>query len=340
MNTKEKPAVAAAGDNGDTTNNNSTDEKEKQQKRKLSERLRSYADIVDAEDVETKYVIEKLLPENFILLFVGRRGTKKSLIALRMAIDIAGGNNFLSEEWKTTPSEVIYIDLENSIKLIKKRLNLLSRYYEHNLKFLLRQDIMTLNIETQLEEMKELVKNKIVFIDTLSKLHRKDENSNTQMTTVMEHLINLAQTEAKALIVVHHKGKAVDLGSRGATAIEDNADVVIEIHSSDNHINFKCTKHRDCKEDDITKLLEINFTDEKIEIKDISDQEFQTFFWKLKDEYEKDKSVFSSQNRIIEAMKQHGYSKEKTIELLKDACDSELLKKTRGENNSTKYYFN
>ncbi|MDA8338683.1 MAG: AAA family ATPase [Nitrospiraceae bacterium] len=316
-------------------------QKPKTEQKKLSEKLRSFEDIIDSEDIETKYVINKLLPENFIMLLAGRRGTKKSLIALRMAIDIVRGDSFLTENWRTTATEVVYIDLENSIKLIKKRLRLLAYHYAYNLKFLLRQDILSIDIEKQIEELKELVKDKVVIIDTLSKIHRRDENSNPHMTIIMEHLINLAQTEAKALILLHHKGKGLgDLGSRGATAIEDNADVVIEIIPDKNYVNFKCTKHRDCKEEDISRLLEINFTDEEIQIKDVSDQEFNIFFQHLKDEYNKDESIFSTQSRIVETMKPYGYSRETVIDLLSEACDYELLKRTKGENNSTRYCFN
>jgi RecA-family ATPase len=316
-------------------------ERKQQEDINLSEKLRSFNSIVASEDSEMKYVIDMLLPESCILLVVGRRGKKKSIIAMRMAIDIATGQKFLG--WNTTPTETIYVDMENNIRLIKKRLKLMSETDNiPKLQFLLRQDILGIDIEDekQRNELKELVKNKVIVFDTLSKIHKREENSNPHMNIVFGHIIMLAQQHAKAVILLHHEGKGEKLGGRGASAIEDNPDIVIEISSNDNNINFKCTKHRDNKEDDISKLLEVNFTDEKIEIKDISDQEFQTFFWKLKDEYEKDNSVFSSQNRIIETMTKHSYSKEKIIELLKNACNSELLRKTRGENNSTRYYFN
>jgi hypothetical protein len=315
--------------------------KPQQEQIKLSEKLRSHHNIVTAVDAEMKYVIDKLLPESCILELIGRRGKKKSIIAMRMAIDIATGSYFLLPEWKATPHQVIYADMENPIQLIKKRLKLMSENDNiPNLSFLLRQDIMSIDIEKEehMTELAELVKDKVIVFDTLSKIHKRDENSNPHMNIVFGHLLTLARQHAKAIILLHHQGKGENLGGRGASAIEDNPDIVIEISSDDNFVNHKCTKHRDGRESDYTKLLSIEFT-ERIKITDITQEEFNIFYDYLRDEYKQDNSIFETQSKIIEAMAKHGYSKEKTTELLSETCDYGLLGWTKGENNSKKYFW-
>lgn len=261
---------------------------------------------------------------------------------MRMAIDVAVGSYFLVPEWKTTPTEVIYVDMENNIRLIKKRLKLMSDNDNiPNLNFLLRQDIQNIDIENeeQKTELQELVKDKVIIFDTLSKIHKRDENSNPHMTAVMSKLVALAQESAKAIIVLHHEGKGEKLGGRGASAIEDNPDIVIEVSTDNDFLNYRCTKHRDGKESDYTKLLSIEFTEQEIKIADITKEEFSIFFKHLKNVYEQDSSIFSSQSKIVEAMAKHGYSREKVVDLIGEACDYELLGWSKDKNNTKKYFW-
>lgn len=302
--------------------------------------IKSYNDITASTDIEVKYVIDRLLPEHCILMIAGRRGQKKSIIAMRMAIDIATGQKFL--DWNTAKAEVIYIDMENNIRLIKKRLRLMSKNNANipNLKFILRQNILIdIENEKQRNELKEIVKDKIIIFDTLSKIHKKDENNTSQMTVVMGHLIDIAQASAKAIILLHHKGKNPELGGRGSSVIEDNPDIVIEAIANEQQLNFKCTKHRDGKESDFTKVLEIAFSDTEIKIEDATQKELNIFFECLIKLHKEDSSVFSSQTKLIDILQKHSYSKDKSIEILKDCIDYGLIGRRKGENNSTVYYF-
>ena len=297
----------------------------------LSEKLKDYYEIIGSEDEELQYVIDQLLPENFLLLISGRRGKKKSIIALFMALCISTGQSFLN--WSTTKHSVLYLDLENSIKLIRKRLRKLGIARPGDFKFLLRESIASLDIERDEKKIIEVCKDKIVFIDTLSKIHKAQENSNEQMTAVMERLVNLARTVCKGMVIIHHRGKVEDLGARGASSIEDCADVVIGVSTNSDVIDFRCEKHRDGDEGSISKQVKITFTSDKILIEDVTDEELNTFIARLG---QLPPDNLSSQGRIIESLEGE-YSHYKVLELLKEGTKAGLLTVAKGRNNTYKY---
>ena len=304
---------------------------------RFSEKIKDYSDVVNSENEVLPYVIENLLPEHFLLLLTGRRGRKKSLLSLIMALSIARGINFLG--WKTMKSPVLYVDMENSRKLLAKRLRLLVGLggkvtpIIEGITFLLSEDIGSLNIEKDESALKEDSEGKVLIIDSLAKAHKKEENSNSEMTQVMQRLINLARANYRALILVHNQGKNQDLGARGASAIEDTSDIVVEISTSSDLVNLTCVKHRDAKESDVTRTVRVTFSDNKITVSDAEGEEIVRFIKRLR---ELPEDSLSSQNRILEALKGR-YPHHKILTLLKRGVDSGFLSITRGESNVIRY---
>jgi len=72
---------------------------------------------------------------------------------------------------------------------------------------------------------------RLVIIDTLSRFHAKDENSNSDMAGVVRNLEKIAKATHASLLFLHHSGKGAATGgmgnrqqaARGASALIDNA---------------------------------------------------------------------------------------------------------------------
>jgi len=303
----------------------------------LLDKIRSYEELINSNNEPLKYIVERLLPENFLLLIAGRRGKRKSLIALVLALCIATGRRFLN--WEVEKTSVLYLDLENSKRLISKRLRLLTGLtgeitpIVRGLEFILQEDIGSFSIEKSEEKLREACVGKVLVIDSLSKVHRQDENSNSAMTYIMQKLVSIARTDCKALVVIHNMGKNNELGARGASSIEDSADVVLEVASNADVVGITCTKHRDANEADLTRNIRFTFTPERISIEDITREELSQFIRKVRALPE---DSFSSQNRIVRALRSD-YPHNKIYSLLRDATMAGHLTATRVSTNTLKY---
>ena len=152
-----------------------------------------------------------------------------------MANAVATGDHFLM--WKAKkPSEVLYIDGEMPLKLIKDRItqiNNSSINASSNLK-LLTPDCQTYGIpDLSIPENQKLIEQqittdtKLIIIDSLSTLIRSgDENDSRHWIPVQEWLLRL-RSMGKSVLIIHHAGKSG--AQRGTSKREDVLDTVIEL---------------------------------------------------------------------------------------------------------------
>jgi len=79
----------------------------------------------------------------------------------------------------------------------------------------------------------------IVIFDPLYRLHTKEENSNTEMQQVFDHLDDLVDKFGVALVIVHHYGKPGEFRTsgadrmRGSSALAGWADTLVYIQMPD-----------------------------------------------------------------------------------------------------------
>lgn len=305
------------------------------EKRQL--KLIPFSGFLKEPEEEIEYIVDELLPLYSIVLIEGRRGSFKMYLSLFLAKCISTGEAFLG--WNTVKTSVVILDLENRPRLIKKRLIKLKTPESAELSLSFRRDIGRFNIETDYKLLAEACKDCVVIIDTFSKIHFRDENKNQEMNLIMGYLLNLIESKAiKALVLLHHQGKNVELGARGASAIEDNPDAVYELsrigHS--NVCSFNCIKHREAAEDTLNKILEFRFTKDEVSVHDITDEELNRF---LSDLRELSEEQMNAQTKIIEALLLKKWKREKIRELLNKAVEKGILTTSSGLNNSIIYMF-
>ena len=219
----------------------------------------------DAELLEDEYAIDGLLPAEGVSVVTAATSSGKSSLALVVAAHIAAGRSeFAGRGIYTSDQTVVYVAPEGSRKTLNGRLKVI--YAEHEFSDFEQRECKA-NIKMMVKPRSRLNDGLarwlvtklagepvgLVVMDGLNKLGgATNENDNSEMVKVMDALESVA-TEFECPVWVNHhtakdhqKGNGKNVG-RGASAVEDAADVVARIeHDVDSgNRTFTITKGRD-----------------------------------------------------------------------------------------------
>jgi len=212
-------------------------------------------------------LIEGLLEQGDSLLLTGPTGLGKSLTVNAISLAVASGKPLFDKLKIHAPQNVVIFQSENSQKATKIRTSALVASFkgrvdaEVYLKALDRIFIATRSGDPRVagdlldpvyaSDLADSVKAThagLVILDPLISYHRNDENDNTRMRNVLDHLTRVVGPQTSVLIT-HHHGKGDHDGmnqSRGATAILDWARGILTLnrqpHASKNLIRVEHTK--------------------------------------------------------------------------------------------------
>lgn len=202
-------------------------------------------DILSAFECEPKpldFVIPGLLPGTVGAL-IAPGATGKSYIALEAAMGVACGvaGGDLLDLRPSNSGPAVYLALEDPELVIQRRLHAIGAHFPPSVREAVAEQMhieALLGIQTNIMTsdgyalMARLAEDaRLVVIDTLSRAHTLDENSNGEMARVMGALERLAAETGAAVIFTHHTSKAASFGqqadhqhaSRGASLLTDNA---------------------------------------------------------------------------------------------------------------------
>jgi len=183
------------------------------------------------------WIANNIIPENALTIIAGKTGCGKSLITFYLADRISKGKDILNNpELKTKATNVLYIDQEmneddyiDRSQKISDGNNNVYVMYEQNFK---------IDDTDKLGEILNFCKEKeigMIVFDTFSKIHLKNENDNSDMTQVMDRLVNVCRENSLSIVAIHHYNKnreAEDFSkSRGASSIVDNCASFLEVNS-------------------------------------------------------------------------------------------------------------
>ncbi len=156
---------------------------------------------------ENKWVIEKLIPHQGITILSGAPASFKTWLLLRMALDIAKGENLFGQ-FKCEKNKVLIIDEENHLRLVRDRLKLLGAestlpiYFLSQNGFLVSKKELVKNV-LEICEQKEI---DVIFIDSLVRVNTAEENDASQMAEVFRCIKFFCQ-HGKTIIITHHDKK-------------------------------------------------------------------------------------------------------------------------------------
>ncbi len=201
-------------------------------------------DILDSFSREPE-PLDFIIPAGFLAgtvgIAFGAGASSKSFFSLQLGMSVAGGGDadiLLLEPQKT--GQVLYIGREDPPLVIRHRLHAMSKHLPINVQadiaanFRIKSSYGREFDVTKPVFRETLIKasegKRLVIVDTLSRSHSFEENSNEQMVQLLAIFEDVARNSGAAILLDHHmnKGSGRDgatnqQSARGATALTDNA---------------------------------------------------------------------------------------------------------------------
>jgi AAA domain len=193
----------------------------------------------------TAWMIKDILPETGAGLISGQWGTYKTTVALDIAISVMTANSFAGRFFIKRPGGVVYFAPEGGGGLNSRLMAAAHARGIHDpLPFAYRDDcppLTAMNAVTKLvtlvEDAQAQLKQRfnvdvvLVFIDTMitaaAYARPGDENDAAMGQRLMSALASLSRRIGALVIGVDHFGKSLETGTRGTSAKEAHADVVL-----------------------------------------------------------------------------------------------------------------
>lgn len=197
-------------------------------------------------------LIQSVLDLDSLALVYGRRGSRKSFVAIDWTACVATGTRWHHRVVTRVP--VIYVVGESTGGIHQR----FDAWFQHHGVIASRPDWdmfrvlpepLNLLNEKAVAEFAEVAENMhagLIVFDTLARcIVGGDENSARDAGLVIEQLDLIRRATGACIAVIHHSGKDLTAGGRGSSVFEGNVDTVIEIGSTDDVVTIKCTKQKD-----------------------------------------------------------------------------------------------
>ncbi|WP_426572150.1 AAA family ATPase [Aquihabitans sp. McL0605] len=212
-------------------------------------RLTFDADFWAPSDDEHPWLVEPLLVRGRGHLLYAPAKAGKSLFALYVAASLAAGRAVLGRP-AGPPTPVLYIDSEMTEEDVRTRLRAmgfgqgddLSLFDYHSLPDLPPLD--TPRGGTDVLSLALLREAALVVIDTIGKMLGGDENANDTAQNFAIHTATALKRAGIALWRIDHSGKNGDRGARGASAKNDDPDVVWSLTAGEGRLTLTNTHSR------------------------------------------------------------------------------------------------
>lgn len=211
-------------------------------------------DLINNKPAPLKFVFDGLL-NGTVGVLAAAGGSGKSFFALQLASQIASGANLTGFQ-DLEIGKVIYLSLEDGANVIHNRISTFIDKVNDKNQLVKNLNILDFvgdrfNINDQNQTFDDVIllakDAKLVIVDTLSRAHDLDENSNNQMAELLLKLEKLAAETGAAFLLLHHINKAgvanTASAARGASSLIDNARYACSLKiNKDDEIEFESTK--------------------------------------------------------------------------------------------------
>ncbi len=234
--------------------------------------------LVSAKDIikmefkkEDKWLIEKYLPTQGVLMISGDPKTFKTWLILYLAGCLADGHKIF-ETFQTKKCNVLIINEENAVRLLNERLRKLKIHNDNIFFYNLKG--MKVDNPKDVKKIIEVINAheiKLVVFDTFVRVHEKEENDASQMRTIF-HSIKPILNSGASIIFTHHHRKEPGFSRnalRGSSEISAfiNCQLLIQVKDKqDKTLLLKNVLNRDDQEqDDLAIRVDITEEDAKFE---------------------------------------------------------------------------
>jgi hypothetical protein len=195
-----------------------------------------------------EWVVDGILSRSSLSLLVGNPGSKKTYMAVDLALCVAMGKPWLG--CSVLENSVLFVDEETGFQQLWPRLHaaILGHQTDESPRFcfttLAGYDLRSENDAKVLRDRALDLDVGLIVFDALADLMNTAENSVASVQTVLFNLRRLADFTRAAVLVIHHTNRRGFF--RGSSAIAASMDLMLSIDSSpnDSYIEFRTLKAR------------------------------------------------------------------------------------------------
>jgi hypothetical protein len=180
----------------------------------------------------TRWMVESQIAQGDIVLLQGEPNVGKSFLTMNLCIAVAQGwQSFLGYKMSGVPGRVLYVDEENPEDVVHQRmrqLGLMSHGHE-NIRYLWEQGVRLDRDPHKLLDEAKAFEPDLIVIDSLTRIHTQDENSNGAMSKMANDGIKpLARATGATVVVLHHTNKGDGTSSMKRTRGAADINAVID----------------------------------------------------------------------------------------------------------------
>ncbi|MEQ1723678.1 MAG: AAA family ATPase [Pseudobdellovibrio sp.] len=187
----------------------------------INSKLKTLKDFMNDPEVKLTSIVEKLIYEGTVNMFVGAPKGGKSTAIRDLIRAIVDGESFLG--LKTTPCKILYIPLDEPPALLKE--NLLKLRIKNPENVLVTRLEETVDPFGDVEKICRETGIKLVVIDLMTKFTGIENlNDYSEGSEFTQKFRNLADRLNVAFILVHHSTKSDSKSALGSSAYEGSAD--------------------------------------------------------------------------------------------------------------------
>lgn len=186
------------------------------------------------------WIAEPLIPAGRLTVMYAPAKMGKSEITFAVVAALATGKPILGQRNDRGPIDVVYLDYEMTKDDLAERLEQLG-YTDAaemgHLHYYLLPSLPPLDTAEGCAVMRQIAahhKAEVVVIDTMGRAVEGDENSNDTYRAFARHTGLGLKADGIAVVRTDHAGKDKEKGQRGASAKNDDADVVFRVNRLDN----------------------------------------------------------------------------------------------------------
>lgn len=206
------------------------EDKLKELKEKGYIKFETVGKILGADYGEDLWVVKDLIPENSITAIAGSPGSFKTWITLEIARCISQGEKLFGKFDIEKHGPVVFIDKENHLKHIQKRLKQLGFVPEYNTIYVTEENFL-IDKEDDFKKLKNMIsviKPSLIVFDSLVRIHDGDENVSKDIANVMRKF-RIITNKGTSVLFIHHHRKEGAQHKKSANSIRGSSDILAGI---------------------------------------------------------------------------------------------------------------
>jgi len=174
----------------------------------------SRANELDIRHPEQTWLIESLWAHEAVGIIGGPPKCCKSWLGLDMAISVASGSPCLDQFPVKRPGPALIFMAEDALPAVRTRIEALSTHRQIPMEsldlFVITAPSLRLDLKQDQQRLKATLaafRPRLLLLDPLVRLHRLDENSATDISTLLGFVREMQRSYDTAIVLVHHLSK-------------------------------------------------------------------------------------------------------------------------------------